>query len=137
MVTRSLGLDVGDRRIGVALSDPDGVLASPLTIIERRDEALDLASIVGLIKQYEAGWVIVGLPVSLDGRLGLQAEKVRVFTEKLRAAASVPVQYRDERLTTVAAGRLLRQAAGKKKKKTRDDAAAAALILQGYLDEVR
>ncbi len=94
-----------------------------------------MTSVVGLINQYEVGQVIVGLPVSLDGDLGSQAEKVRDFAEKLRAATGVPVQYRDERLTTVAAGRLLRQAAGQKRKKTRDDAAAAALILQGYLDE--
>lgn len=135
MVTRSLGLDIGDRRIGVALSDPDGVLASPLTIIERRGEALDLESIDRLIKEYEVGRVIVGLPVSMDGSLGPQAEKVQDFTEKLRAAIGASVKYRDERLTTVAAGRMLRQAAGKKRPKTRDDAAAAALILQGYLDE--
>lgn len=120
----------------MALSDPEGILASPLTIIDRQDEAQDLESITSLISQHGVGRVIVGLPLSMDGSRGSQAEKVMAFTEKLRGAASVPVEYRDERLTTVAAGRLLHQAHnGKKRKRARDDAAAAAIILKGYLDE--
>ena len=120
----------------MALSDPDGILATPLTIIERRDEARDLESIAGLIRQHAVGRVIAGLPVSLDGSLGDQAKKVQSFTEKLRAAIDVPLEYRDESMTTVMAQQMLRQARnGKKRKKVRDDAAAAAVILQGYLDE--
>ena len=86
-----LGLDVGDRRIGVALSDPDGILASPLTIIDRRDETRDLESITGLVKQHGVGRIIVGLPLSMDGGLGPQAEKVMAFTDKLCGATGVPV----------------------------------------------
>jgi putative Holliday junction resolvase len=133
---RSLGLDIGDKRIGVALSDPDGILASPLTIINRSDESLDIEAIIDIIKSQEVGRVIVGLPYSLDGSLGEQAEKVKAFTQKLASRIQVPLEYRDERLTTVMAERLGR-AGGKKRGKTGDDAQAAALILQGYLDEGR
>ncbi len=133
---RSLGLDIGDRRIGVALSDPDGILASPLTIINRSDESLDIEAIIDIVKSQDVGRVIVGLPHSLDGSLGEQAEKVKAFTRKLASRIQVPLEYRDERLTTVMAERLGRAAGSKKtKRKARYDAQAAALILQGYLDE--
>jgi len=134
---RSLGLDIGDKRIGVALSDPDGILASPLAIINRRDESWDIEAIIDIIRGRGVGRVIVGLPYSLDGSLGSQAEKVEAFTQRLASRLQVPLEYRDERLTTVMAERLRRAAGGKKTGKTRDDAQAAALILQGYLDEGR
>jgi putative Holliday junction resolvase len=132
---RSLGLDIGDRRIGVALSDPQGILASPLTVINRRDESRDIEAIIDIISQRGVGRIIVGLPYSLDGRLGGQAEKVKAFTQKLVSRIQVPLEYRDERLTTVMAERLGREAGGKKRGKARHDAQAAAIILQGYLDE--
>jgi putative Holliday junction resolvase len=132
---RSLGLDIGDKRIGVALSDPDGILASPLTVINRRDESRDIEAISDIISQQGVGRIIVGLPYSLDGSLGEQAEKVKAFTRKLASRTQVPLEYRDERLTTVMAGRLKRAAGSKKRKKAGDDAQAAAIILQGYLDE--
>jgi putative Holliday junction resolvase len=132
---RSLGLDIGDKRIGVALSDPDGILASPLTVINRTDESQDIAAIVDIVGQQGVGRIIVGLPYSLDGSLGEQAEKVKTFTQRLTSRISVPLEYRDERLTTVMAERLRRAVKGKKTKKARDDAQAAAIILQGYLDE--
>jgi len=135
---RFLGLDIGDRRIGVALSDPGGVLASPLTIIERTEDSRTLAAIVDIIDKQGVGRVIVGLPRSLDGTLGGQAEKVRDFASKLAGSIRIPLEYRDERLTTVMAQRLKRASGGKKtKKKPRYDDAAAALILQDYLDESR
>jgi putative Holliday junction resolvase len=135
---RSLGLDIGDKRIGVALSDPGGILASPFTIIDRRDESLDIETIIGIISQKQVERVVVGLPWSLDGSLGRQAEKVKEFTQKLCRHTQVPVEYRDERLTTVMAERLRRVAGSKKsREKVRYDAQAAALILQGYLDEGR
>lgn len=136
---RSLGLDVGDKRIGVALSDPEGILASPFTVINRGDESQALAAILNIIKQQQVGRVIIGLPHSLDGSLGEQAQKVRDFAQKLSSHIQVPLEYRDERLTTVMAERLRRAAGSKRAKKTREkarnDAQAAALILQGYLDE--
>jgi putative Holliday junction resolvase len=133
---RSLGLDIGDRRIGVALSDPDGILASPFSVIECRDESLDIEAISDIITKQQVGQVVVGLPRSLDGSLGPQAEKVREFVGKLSEQLKVPLDYRDERLTTVMAQRLKRASGGKKgRKKVSDDAQAAAIILQSYLDE--
>ncbi len=133
---RSLGLDIGDKRIGVALSDPQGILASPLTIISCKDDRLDIEAITGIISQNQVEQIIVGLPRSMDGSIGKQAEKVKVFTQKLCEHTDLPVRFRDERLTTVSAKRL-RQAVNRKKtrEKVRHDAMAAALILQGYLDE--
>ena len=135
---RSLGLDIGDKRIGVALSDPDGLLASPLTIINRRQETADIKAITDIVSQYQVEQIIVGLPRSMDGSLGHQAEKVKDFTQKLRCQTDVTVEFRDERLTTVLARRLMQAAKVKKsKEKAQDDAVAAAIILQGYLDETR
>ena len=133
---RSLGLDVGDKRIGVALSDPLGIIASPFTIIDCQDEATDIGAIVNIITQQQVERIIVGLPRSMDGSIGKQAEKVQAFTQKLGSHTEVPVEFRDERLSTVSAKRLMQTVATKKtKRRARADAVAAALILQGYLDE--
>lgn len=133
---RSLGLDIGDKRIGVALSDPEGILASPLTIINCSDTRADVEAIVNIVSLYQVNQIIVGLPRSMNGSLGKQAEKVGAFAENLRSHTEVPVEFRDERLSTVSAKRLMRTAGGKRtRKKAEDDAIAAALILQGYLDE--
>jgi putative Holliday junction resolvase len=135
-ITRSLGLDIGDRRIGVALSDPLGITARPFTIIDRQDEAADIEAIVNIIAQQQVEHIIVGLPRLMDGSLGTQAEKVLAFAQKLGSYTEVPLEFRDERLTTVSAKRLRQTVATKKtKRRARDDAVAAALILQGYLDE--
>jgi len=120
----------------VALSDPQGILASPLTIIDCSDEASDIATITAIVNQHGVERIVVGLPRSMDGSLGKQAEKVKAFTRNLCCHIAVPLEFRDERLTTVSAKRLARAAATKKNRgKVRYDAAAAALILQGYLDE--
>jgi putative Holliday junction resolvase len=135
---RCLGLDIGDRRIGVALSDPEGILASPFTIIERTEDSQALAAIIEIINKQDVRQVIVGLPRSLGGSLGEQAEKVKEFAQKLSEQVEIPLEYRDERLTTVMAQRLKRESGGRKTRgKARYDAQAAALILQGYLDEGR
>ncbi|MBI4303767.1 MAG: Holliday junction resolvase RuvX [Chloroflexi bacterium] len=135
---RILGLDVGDRRIGVALSDPGGILATPLTIIERPDDKQAIDAIVSIINQHQVNKVIVGLPYSMDGSLGLQADKVTIFVQHLGTHTNVPIEYRDERLTTVTAKQLMQEANPRKtKRRERDDAVAAAIILQGYLDEIR
>jgi putative Holliday junction resolvase len=120
----------------VAVSDPEGILASPLTIINRRDDSRDIEAIIDIINQRQVGQIVVGLPRSMDGSLGKQAEKVKEFTQKLCEHTEIPVEYRDERLTTVMAQRLKQAATIKKtREKARHDALAAALILQGYLDE--
>jgi putative holliday junction resolvase len=135
---RSLGLDVGDRRIGVALSDPLGILASPLLVIERKEESLDITAILHIVKQYQVEYIIVGMPQSMNGTMGTQAEKVKSFGEILRQKSPVPVDFRDERLTTVTAKRMMQEASTKKtKKKTGYDDAAAAVILQAFLNEAR
>ena len=122
----------------MALSDPGGILASPLTIIERRPDSSDVEAIVEIINQNQVGQIIVGLPRSMDGSIGQQAEKVKAFSEQLASRTDVPLEFRDERLTTVSARRLKQEAGTRKsRQKTRYDAMAAALILQGYLDEKR
>ena len=120
----------------MALSDPQGILASPLTIISRTDTKADIGAVIDIVRKNQVGRVITGLPFSMDGSLGQQAEKVKAFVTELCRNTEVPVEFRDERLTTVSAKRLM-QSIGRKKtrQKTRDDAIAAALILQGYLDE--
>jgi putative holliday junction resolvase len=137
---RSLGLDIGDKRIGVALSDPLGILASPLLVFEHKDDDADIAAILKMVQSYQVEHIIVGLPQSMDGSMGSQAEKVKLFTDKLREFSPVPVDYRDERLTTVTAKRLFQEAGVKRSPKNRKgeyDAAAAAVILQSFLNEAR
>ena len=131
-----MGLDIGDKRIGIALSDPEGILASPFTIINRRDDRADIEAVTDIVREKQVGQIVVGLPRSMDGSIGKQAEKVKAFTQKLCSHIEIPVQFRDERLSTVSAKRL--KQAGKRRKtreKVRYDGIAAALILQGYLDE--
>ena len=133
---RCMGLDIGDRWIGVALSDPSGVLASPFTIIKREADPADLEAIASIISEQGVRQVVAGLPRSMDGRLGRQAEKVKDFVRKLSGYIQIPVEFCDERLTTVSARRFMREAGAKKSKRARrDDAVAAAIILQGFLDE--
>jgi len=131
--TRIMGLDMGDRRVGVALSDPLGILASPLTIISRTDEEADIEAIIAIARQYEVGRIIIGLPLSMDGSLGTQANKVKEFAAELSCQMDIPIEFKDERLSTVLAKRIVRNVR-KTNRETRYDAAAAALILQSYLD---
>jgi putative Holliday junction resolvase len=133
---RVISLDVGDRRIGVAVSDRTGFIARPLTILSRKGQEADIAAIKRLITEQEAAKIIVGLPLSLDGRVGPQAEKVRRFSEALGTSLFIPLELYDERFST-AAVKEHREEPGIKRKKKRapDDAEAAAVILQSYLDE--
>jgi len=132
-----MGLDIGDKRIGVALSDPGGVLASPFTIIERNHEEDDIKAIIDIIIQNDVGVIIVGLPRLMDGTTGQQSAKVEAFVERLRGHTRTPIKLRDERLSTVSAKRLVQSSGRKTKRKPRYDAAAAAIILQTYLEEQR
>ena len=118
----------------MALSDPLGILATPLTIINRADESAAIEKIADIIRKNEVGRVIAGLPLNMDGSHGQQAEKTRSFITQLSRFLEVPVEYRDERLSTVSARELI-QGVRKTTRETRYDAAAAALILQSYLDE--
>ena len=130
MVT--LGLDVGDRRIGVAVSDPGGTLATPHGVIHRRSKAEDFASVARLVQSVAAARVVVGLPLSLDGGMGPQARRVARYAKSLARELSVPVELVDERYSTTTADALLAEAG--RKRHVPIDAAAAAVILQEYLD---
>lgn len=132
---RSLALDVGDQRIGLAISDDLGLTAQALVTLKRRGLRADLAALGQIVAEREVGEVVVGLPLQLDGRPGPQAEKVRGLAEALQAALSVPVVFWDERLSTKAAERALLEGGVRRAKRKRVvDQVAAALILQGYLD---
>ena len=136
MGERILGLDIGERRIGVAVSDELGAIASPVGSIERRaDVATELRN---LAARYGATRLVAGLPVSLSGREGPQAAEVRACADALATAVGLPLEYWDERLTTSIAERQL-IAAGSRRSRRREqiDAVAAAIILQGYLDHRR
>jgi putative holliday junction resolvase len=137
---RTIGLDIGEKRIGVAVSDPLGILASPLTVLERKSDLQAVEDILKLAEKHQAGLIISGMPRSMDGSLGVQAEKVKSFIDILKNHSSVPVDFRDERLTTSEASRMMRESGNKKYgrgRKVVDDAAAAAVILQSYLNEFR
>ena len=135
---RALGLDVGERRIGVALSDAEGILAVALTVIEAKSDDDALRQIIALAHEYEVERIVVGLPLSLDGSLGPQAQKVRSFTELLEGCTELPVVEWDERYSTADAERVLVEAGVRRdKRKKRIDSVAAAFILQGYLDRER
>jgi len=137
---RVMALDVGHKRIGVALSDPGQVLASSLQVIERKGQQRDLTTVVQLVREHEVGKIIVGYPRSLDGTAGQQAKVVERYAalleEKLEdSSLNVPVIFWDERLSTVAADRLMAEAGRKgRERRARIDAVAAAVILQDYLD---
>lgn len=135
---RAMGLDVGERRVGVAIADELGLIASPLAVVQRR--AGDVAEILALARDRGADRVIVGLPTGMSGREGPQAAAVRAFVDELRAAedACPAIEFWDERLTTAVAERALRaQGARRTRAKGAVDAMAAAVILQGYLDAAR
>lgn len=136
-MSRVLGLDVGDRTIGIALSDERGLVALPVRTLRRQPEGYrkDVASIRDVVDANDVSLVVVGLPLSMNGTMGPQAEKAADFAEKVRAAVSVPVELCDERFTTSQADRAMRDASVSRKRRSEAvDAMAAALILQGYLD---
>ncbi len=135
---RVLALDVGERRIGVAVGDPTGLLATPIDTVDGEKESLALDEVVRLIAEYEVGEIVIGLPLSLSGRPGAQVRRVKEFAEALGRRAPVQVVFRDERYSSVQAERLLRET-GKStsRDKGRVDSAAAAIILQSYLDSRR
>ena len=157
-MTRLIALDVGDARIGVAVSDSMRFLASPYTTlyVDRGNEAKLWAEIQRCIDETEAGGLVIGLPISLDGQIHAQGERVQAFAERLKQHIDIPITFWDERLSTVEAERLLaernqqqrgrrqggggqghRQGGGRAKRRGKGheiDAMAATVILQEYLD---
>ena len=134
-MARALGLDVGDRRIGVALSDPTGMLATPLAAIDRRAAQGGLETVARLARENEAAAVVVGMPLSLDGSAGPQARAVQSFIAALRDVCPLPVHTVNEQYTSAEAERRLRDVGVEPSREPgRVDALAAAIILQEWLD---
>ena len=134
---RALGLDLGTKRIGVAVSDSEGLLATPIEVIFRQKDARqDYLAVVELVKEWEVNIVVVGMPYSLDGQEGPMAQKTLEEVKSLSDILSVPVVTYDERLTTVTAERSLReQGVSSKEGRKVIDQLAAAVLLQAWLDK--
>jgi putative Holliday junction resolvase len=136
---RILGIDYGDRNVGLALSDALGVTAQPLMTYRLTDiEAEDRAFFAALIGKHEIGRIVLGFPLRMDGSTGTRVEKTRAFAAWLASFSGVPLDYWDERLTTrQALGLIHEQKVRQKAKKAVLNQISAALILQGYLDSRR
>jgi len=129
-----MGLDVGERTIGVALTDPDRRIASPLTTVRRTNLKSDLEALGAIITREEVVEIVVGMPRSLSGDFNFQAEKTQRFIEQLQRTAAAPVKTWDERFSTTEADRTLRAGgANRAKRQQLVDQTAAAIILQSYL----
>lgn len=134
----ALGLDVGTKRIGVAGCDGTGLIATGLTTIERTSFDRDVQQLRELIEQRQAQLLVVGMPYSLDGTLGFQAKKVKKFAERLAKALQLPVEYVDERLSSLEAEALIKaEKRSPSRNKSLIDRKAAAIILQQWLDTRR
>jgi putative Holliday junction resolvase len=136
---RVLALDVGERRVGIAISDPTGALARPLQGLIRGSRAEDFATISDIVAEYDVGLIVVGQPLSLNGSEGPQARRIAGYAERLAEYLPTPVILWDERYTTAEAEEILRQGRSEKKRRRARasgelDAIAAAVILQSYLD---
>ncbi len=133
---RIMGLDVGGRRIGVAISDETRLIATPLQFVERGEG--DRQAFAGIIDRYAVGRLVVGLPTGMSGREGPQSVDVRSYADRLASDLELPMDYWDERLSTAIAERtLIAGGTSRADRRTRVDAVAAAVILQGFLDHER
>ncbi|MDY6065132.1 MAG: Holliday junction resolvase RuvX [Finegoldia sp.] len=132
---RYLGLDVGDRTIGVAVSDPFFITAQSLMTIKRKSKIEDIEIIKDIVIDKEVSKIIVGLPKNMNNTIGPQAKKVKTFIKELKKHVDIDIEYVDERLTTMSAERaLIEQNLSRKKRKEVIDSVAATYILQTYLD---
>jgi putative pre-16S rRNA nuclease len=132
---RILGLDVGSRTIGLAVSDPLGITAQGLTTLRRKNKRTDFGRLAEIIRQYSVAEIVVGYPLRMSGAEGTQAEKMQLFAEELQRKFGLPVHLWDERLTSAEANRLLRESEMSIQRRGEVvDRLAAVLILQGFLD---
>lgn len=132
---RILGLDVGSRRIGVAVSDPLGITAQGLETIQRENKRLDFGKLEKVVREYGVAEIVVGYPLRMSGAEGQQAEKMQRFAEELRQRFRLPVHLWDERLTSAQANRLLRETDMSIKRRGEVvDQMAAVLILQSWME---
>jgi putative Holliday junction resolvase len=135
---RVLGLDVGSKTIGIAISDPLGITAQGLETIRRKNKRLDFEQLAQLVREYEVSEIVVGYPLRLSGAEGIQSEKMQAFAEELRKKFGLPVHLWDERLTSSQANRVLREAElSIKKRGAAVDRMAAVLILQNWMEARR
>ena len=135
---RIIGIDYGEKRTGVAISDPLGITAQGLPTIERTNIQKDIQKILNIIHEKEVSEIVVGLPKHMNNTLGVKAESVMAFVDLIKKHVNIPVNTIDERLSTVAAHRaMLEGDLSRKKRKDRVDMIAAQLILQGYLDRIK
>ncbi len=132
---RILAMDIGQKRIGVAISDPLGITAQGIGVIERKDQTYDVAAVRRLIDEHGATCLLLGLPRNMDGTLGDKAREVQEFGELLARELGIPVEYQDERLSTRAVeGTLIAADVRRRRRRQVIDKLAAVYILQGYLD---
>ena len=134
---RILGLDVGQKTIGVAISDPLGFTAQGITTIRREKKLKDIEEVKRKCEEYNVKTIVVGLPKNMDNSIGFAGEKIMEFSQLIKEEIDIPIEFWDERLTTVAAHRAMLEAdlsRGKRKKIV--DKIAATYILQGYLDRL-
>src|SRR5437867_3293261 len=132
---RILGIDYGQKRIGVAISDEMAIVATPVGNVQENGINAAVAAIAKMVAERSVGKIVVGLPRNMDGSIGPKARETQAFVEKLKARVSVPIQMWDERLTTKAAERAMIEAdISRKKRRENIDKMAAQLILQSYLD---
>ncbi|BCJ86294.1 Holliday junction resolvase RuvX [Effusibacillus dendaii] len=137
MTGRILGIDFGDVRIGLAVSDPLGMTAQGLDVLRRKSETDDLNALREIIQKYEIVKIVLGFPRNMNGTVGPRGEFTREFGKLLEETFDLPVVYWDERLSTAAAERMLIAAdVRREKRKQVIDKMAAAIILQGYLDSL-
>lgn len=133
---RIMGLDVGDKTIGVAVSDLLGITAQGVTTVRRKSYKYDIDQLLDIIKEYNVNRIVIGLPKNMNNTIGPQGEKVMKFVEKFKGKCSLEMDYQDERLTTVAAHRAMISAdMSRAKRKKVVDKVAATYILQTYLDK--
>lgn len=134
---RILGLDIGEKRIGVAVSDPRASVATPLVVLDSAAAQRDGTDLSRVVDDYEIELVVVGLPLSLDGTEGPQARRTRTIAEKMARFLRVPIAYQDERLTSSEAKRRMRESgASEREMRGSVDMVAAAVLLQAYLDQM-
>lgn len=132
---RILGLDVGSRRIGIAVSDPLGVTAQGLPTLQRQNKRLDFQALSEVIREYEISEIVVGFPLRMSGEQGVQAEKMQRFADDVRERFGLPVHLWDERLTSAEANRLLRETEMSIRRRGQVvDQMAAVLILQSWME---
>ncbi len=135
---RYLCLDLGSRRVGVAISDETGLIASPIGVIFVKSRQYVLQEVVRLLQQKEAQSLVIGLPLRMNGQEGIESGRAREFARQLSQLTDVPIEFMDERLTSVEADRLMQlEGMRPQKRKANIDARAAAIILQSFLDTKR